>query len=86
MLSQDTLVLLGLARCPPPGKLRKQLYLPLEGESPAILCLNPVRQLVINRQTERDVLKNVVEQIIKLASGKSLPLLPTLDDNEVITP
>src|SRR4051812_20272454 len=86
MFSQDALVLLCLTLCPPLRKLRKQLDLSVEAKSPAILRLNPVGQLVINRQTERDALKNAAKQVIKLTSGKSLPLMPALDHDEVITP
>ena len=85
MLSQNTLVLLRFALCPSLGKLRKQLDLSLKAESPAILRLNPVGQLVINRQTERDALKNAAKQIVRLTSSKSIQHLSTLDYDKVIT-
>src|SRR5258708_34947076 len=85
MFPQNALVLLCLTLGPPLRKLRKQFDLSLEAEPPAILGLNPVGQFVINRQTERDALKNAAKQVVKLTSGKPLQLLPALDHDEMIT-
>jgi hypothetical protein len=74
-----------LALSPALGEMRKQLDLALEAEPPAILCLNPVSQLVISRLAKRDGLENAIKQLIKLSSRKSLQLLSALDHDKVIT-
>ena len=86
MLSQNAVVFLRLALGPTGRKLRKQLDLPLKSQPPTILRLDSVSQLVSECQLARDALEDAVKQLVEVAGGKSLPLLPAFDNYKMVAP
>lgn len=76
---------LRLACAPMRRKQRKQLNLPLEKNSAAVLMLNTVCEFVFARETKSDALEDMEEEFVQVMRREALKFLPALNNDIVIT-
>lgn len=76
---------LRLALAPMRGEHGKQLNLPPEQNSPAVLMLNPMCQFVFGREAESNALEDVEEEFVQVTRREASEFLPALNDDVMIT-